>query len=105
MATSEPWRGSNPRRDTHSRESAEGQEQMVETKCPKCGQIGLAAFSPSGLGIAACDACGTYWDDGAFFVPSCGEIFASLRKAQKRAEETGGQEVEFLPEVELLPAE
>lgn len=34
--------------------------------CPRCGASGLTAFSPSGLGVAACDACGTYWEEGAW---------------------------------------
>jgi len=36
-------------------------EESDEVFCPRCDGE-LVAFSPSGNGEAACDACGTYWE-------------------------------------------
>ena len=38
-----------------------------QVPCPRCGGP-LAHFSPSGRGVAACDACQTWWSE----CPLCG---------------------------------
>ena len=37
---------------------------VVEVGCPHCGGE-LAAFSPSGRGVAACDDCQLVWESAA----------------------------------------
>lgn len=68
----------------------------MDISCPRCGKGSLRAFSPSGNGMAACDNCNTYWDEGTYFVPASHTHFNDMHAACRNAEETNSQVI-FLP--------
>ena len=99
MSDVKVWHGAIVRKQTPyasasmpQKRGKKGRKVEYNKECPKCGEPHMAACSPSGLGIAACDACGTYWEEGAWLsewtaanLAQCRvgwEAFASLAEAE-----------------------